>query len=76
MLTGGRLANTMDNFKPSFLAALDDEEIVDRYKLIFEPILKTLMLPVTSKLTDTVVMLSQSITSLKKEVEEKDSIIR
>ena len=76
MLTRGRLASTMENFKPSFLAALEDEEIVERYKLIFEPMFKTLMLPVTSKLTDTVAMLSQSITSLKKEVEEKDSIIR
>ena len=76
MLTRGRLASTMENFKPSFLAALEDEEIVERYNIIFEPMFKTLMLPVTSKLTDTVAMLSQSITSLKKEMEEKDSIIR
>ena len=72
MLTRGRLASTMENFKPSsFLAALENEEIVERYKLIFEPMFKTLMFPVNSKLTDTVAMLSQSITSLKKEVEKR-----
>ena len=65
-----------EDFKSSFLAALEDQEVVERYKLIFEPLLKSLVLPLTNKVSDTVTALTQTINSLKNELAEKDSIIR
>ena len=78
MLTRNRLSSIMnpENFKSSFLAALEDQEVVERYKLIFEPLLKSLVLPLTNKLSDTVTALTQTISSLTNELAEKDSIVR
>ena len=78
MLTRNRLSSNMhpENFKSSFLAALEDQEVVERYKLIFEPLLKSLVLTMTNKLSDTVTALTQTFSRLKNELAEKDSIIR
>ena len=78
MLTRNRLSSIInpENFKSSFLAALEDQEVVERYKLIFEPLLLSLVLPLTNKVSDTVTVLTQTISSLKNELAEKDSIIR
>ena len=66
----------MEEFKLSTLATLEDEAVIERYRLIFEPMFKTLLDPVTQKLTDTVQALSQTVQVLKKEGEEKEKRIQ
>ena len=66
----------MENFKSKYLEALEDPDIIDRYRLIFEPIFETLMLPVTKKLQATIDSMAQSISTLKKEAAEKENTIK
>ena len=56
----------MEEFKVSTHATLEDEVVIERYRLIFGPMFKTLLDPVTQKLTDSVQELSQTIQVLKK----------
>ena len=57
----------MEELKNSMLAALEDKEIVERYRLIFEPIFQSLLDPITSWLLDTVQALTQTDNVLKSE---------
>ena len=63
----------MENFKENFLSILEDAEAVTRLQLIFEPMFKTLLSPLSSKMNDTIQMLSQTVANLKKENESKDA---
>ena len=65
----------MEEFKNSMLAALEDKEIVERFRLIFEPIFQSLLGPITSRLLDTVQALTQTVNVLKSEGQEKDKKI-
>ena len=65
----------MEEYKQSMLKALEDPEIIDRYRLIFEPLFKSLLEPFTRKVTDTIDSLKQSIHVLKNESQAKDKII-
>ena len=66
----------MAESKASLLEALQDEEVVNRFKLIFEPIFKSLLEPMPQKLNDNLKSMSQSIATLQKEGQEKDVKIR
>ena len=43
MLTRGRANSIMEQFKESTLATLEDQAVIDRYRLIFEPMFKSLL---------------------------------
>ena len=75
MLTRGWANSIMEQFKESTLATLEDQAVIDRYRLIFEPMFKSLLDPVTQKLADTVQALSQTVQVLKKEGEDKEKRI-
>ena len=78
VLTRGKLSSisAMENFKSNYLVALEDPEIIQRYHLIFEPLFKSLIQPVTDKLQATIDSMAQSINTLKKESAEKDHTIK
>ena len=65
VLNRNRLSTIMnsDNFKSSFLSALEDQEVVERYQRIFGPFLKSLLL-LKSKPSDTFTALTQTISNL------------
>ena len=69
-------SEAMENFKENFLSIFEDEEAVTRLQLIFEPMFKTLLSPLSSKMNDTIHMLSQTVANLKKENESKDAQIK
>ena len=66
----------MENFKCNFLDILEDEEAISRLHLIFEPMFKTLLSPLSSKMQETINILSETVAQLKKENEAKDAQIR
>ena len=78
VLTRGKLSSisTMENFKSNYLVALEDPEIIQRYHLIFEPLFKSLVQPITDKLQATIDSMAQSISKLKNESAEKDIKIK
>ena len=65
----------MEEYKCSLLNALQGQEVIDRYRLIFEPIFKTLLEPVSNKLSQTIRSLCQTVDKLKTEAREKDEKI-
>ena len=69
----GRIKSTqMADSKASLLEALQDEEVVNRFQLIFEPIFKSLLEPISQKLNENLKSMCQSIATLQKEEQEKD----
>ena len=66
----------MENFKSNYLVTLEDPEIIQRFHLIFEPMFKKLVDPITHKLQDTSESMAQSISLLKTESAEKDTKIK
>ena len=63
-------------FKASFLSCLEDSEVAQRMQLIFDPIFKSYLDPLTGKMADTIEMLSQTVDALKKDCADKDNVIR
>ena len=63
-------------FKASFLSCLEDSEVAQRMQLIFDPIFKSYLDPLTDKMADTIKMLSQTVDALKKDCADKDNVIR
>ena len=66
----------MENFKEYLLDALQDDDVIDPYRLIFEPIFKSLLDPFTNKVTENIKSMNQTITALQKESQEKDKKIQ
>ena len=66
----------MAESKASLLEALQDEEAVNRFRLIFEPIFKSLLEPISQKLNENLKSMRQSIATLQKKGQEKDVKIR
>ena len=66
----------MENFKEYLLDALQDNDVIDRYRLIFELIFKSLLDPFTKKVTENIKSMNQTITALQKESQEKDKKIQ
>ena len=62
----------MADSKASLLEALQDEKVVNRFQLIFEPIFKSLLEPISQKLNENLKSMCQSIATLQKEGQEKD----
>ena len=69
------ITKNMEEFRENFLDALENTEVAERLQLVPEPVFTKHLEPLTKKLSDTVAILSQTVTSLKKEVEAKDRII-
>ena len=65
----------MEEFLTSTLAALEDPAVVERYRLIFEPMFRELLDPVTRKLSETVQALTTKISSLQAQSNAKDEKI-
>ena len=66
----------MDEFKEQLQSALEQQDIVQRFSLIFENQLKTHLDPFTKKLTDAIQSLTQTVTQLKGEIKSRDDTIR
>ena len=66
----------MDEFKEQLLSALEQQDIVQWFSLIFENQLKTHLDPFTKKLTDAIQSLTQTVTQLKGEIKSRDDTIR
>ena len=66
----------MEAFKSQFITALEDEEAVERIKLIFEPVFTSLLSPVTTRLTKAVQDLTKTVEKLRQENDAKDLRIR
>ena len=66
----------MENFKSNYLVTLEDPEIIQRFHLIFEPMFKKLVDPITHNLQDTIDSMARSISLMKKESAEKDTKIK
>ena len=62
--------STMENFKSNYLVTLEDPGIIQRFHLIFEPMFKKLVDPITHKLQDTIDSMARSISLMKKESAE------
>ena len=69
-------SEAIESFKCNFLDILEDEEAISRLHLIFEPMSKTLLSPLSSKMQETINILSETVAQLKKENETKDVQIR
>ena len=65
----------MEEFLTSMLAALEDPAVVEHYRLIFEPIFRELLDPVTHKLSETVQALTTKVSSLQAQSNAKDEKI-
>ena len=66
----------MVTFTEQLLSALEQQDVVDRFSLIFEHQLKSHLDPVTVKLTDAIHALTQTVTQLKGEIKSRDDTIR
>ena len=80
MLTrsGWLLSNSseMVTFTEQLLSALERQDVVDLFSLIFEHQLKSHLDPVTVKLTDAIHALTQTVTQLKGEIKSRHDTIR
>ena len=66
----------MEQSKTNLLSALEQPEVVERFGLIFEPLLKSHLDPISSKLNDTIKSLTQMVATLKEEVKNRDQTIQ
>ena len=66
----------MEQSKTNLLSALGQPEVVERLGLIFEPLLKSHLDPISSKLNDTIKSLTQMVATLKEEVKNRDQTIQ
>ena len=66
----------MAEFTASFLNCLADTSVAERMQLIFEPMFKAHLDPITGKMADSIRMLTQTVDVLKKECDSKDLVIR
>ena len=65
----------MEDFSKKLLAALELQEIGERFALIFEPLLKGHLDPLSSQLSGTIQALSSKVTTLEAEGKVKDAKI-
>ena len=65
----------MEEFLTSTLAALEDPGVVERYRLIFEPMFRELLGPVTRMFSETVQALTTKVSSLQVQSNAKDEKI-
>ena len=75
--SGWLLSNSseMATFTEQLLSALEQQDVVDRFSLIFEHQLKSHLDPVTVKLTDAIHALTQTVTQQKGKIKSRDDII-
>ena len=66
---------TMDDFVKSFLTALEDTRVVDRFRLILHPSIMENLEPVTGALKTTVADLQQTVCALQSTIKKKDDEI-
>ena len=72
-LTRARLQSAaMEDFGKKLLAALELQEVGERFALIFEPLLKEHLDPISSKLSSAIKTLSTKVTNLETEGKVKD----
>ena len=64
-----------DNFTGSLLAALEDDLVAERFRLILQPTIDSKLEPVTSVLHQTVLDLQQAVGTLQATVARKDDEI-
>ena len=69
-------SEAIENFKCNFLSILEDEEAISRLHLIFKPMFKTLLSPLSSQMQETIHILSETVAQLKKENESTNAQIR
>ena len=66
----------MEQFTQFFLAALEDTNVVERFRLILQPTIDEKLDPVTNALKDTVKDLQQTVGSLQTTIKRKDDEIQ
>ena len=62
----------MEAFTKSFLAALEDVNVIERFRLILQPSITEKLDPVTRVLQETVKDLQQTVGSLQSSIKRKD----
>ena len=80
ILTRGRLRSLMEStdmeaFTKSFLAALEDVNVIERFRLILQPSITEKLDPATRVLQETVKDLQQTVGSLQSSIKRKDEEI-
>ena len=70
------MCEAMAEFTSNFLNCLADTSVAERMQLIFEPMFKAHLYPITGKMADSIRMLTQTVDALKKECDSKDLVIR
>ena len=69
------ITETKEDFVTSLLAALETDAVVERFRLIFEPIFSGILDPHTRKMGDAITKLASTVEVLKKESAAKDEKI-
>ena len=69
------MADNKEDFVTSLLIALETDALVERFRLIFEPIFTGILDPYTRKMGDAITKLTHTVKALKKESAEKDNQI-
>ena len=66
------MVDNKEDFVASLLTALETDAVVERFRLIFEPIFTGILDPYTRKMGDAITKLTHTVEALKKESAEKD----
>ena len=69
------MADNKEDFVTSLLTALETDAVVERFRLIFEPIFTGILDPYTRKMGDAITKLTHTVEALKKGSAEKDNQI-
>ena len=69
------MAETKEDFVASLLVALETDAVVERFRLIFDPIFSGILDPYTRKVGDAISKLTNTVEVLRKESAEKDKKI-
>ena len=70
-----RMSQALAEFTSSFLNCLEDSAVAERMWLIFEPVFKAHLDPISGKMAKSIKMLTQTVEALKKECDTKDRVI-
>ena len=70
-----RMSQALAEFTSSFLSCLEDSAVAERMQLIFEPVFKAHLDPISGKMAESIKMLTQTVEALKKECDTKDRVI-
>ena len=75
-LTRRIMSEAMAEFTVSFLKCLADTSVDDRMQLIFEPVFKVYLGPITGKMADSIMTLTRTVDTLRKEYDSKNLVTR